>query len=141
MPAHQINPRDAVQLGGPVIQRIDVKLLTATGEVEISAFRDPTGFIPVDLEGPAERAAKVRVASTIAGAHLRRVEELSGATMEMLDYVMGTVLVDGSPIAGPDGKPLLSPGFVEAYQQLVEVRKGKAGDDDDQPEDAAPAPD
>ena len=129
-----IDVAGAVQLGGPVVQRIDVQLLTVDNEVTVHAFRDPTGLIPVELEGSAERAAKVRVAMVIAGAHLRRVEQVSSATMEMLDFVMDQVLDDdGKAITGPDGTPLLGEKFIAAYQQLVVVRRGEEHDDDGQP--------
>lgn len=123
-----IDTSSAHLLGGSTVKRIDGSVDLGNGEVTVTAFRDPTGLVPIpDLEGtPAMLAARVRLATALAGGHLRRVEELSRATMEMLIFVMDKVLdpATGQAITGPDGEPLLSQAMVDAFRQLEKVVGG-----------------
>lgn len=129
-----IDPNAAHLLGGSTVKRIDASVDIETGAITITCFRDPTGVVPIpEITGtPAETAARVRVGTMLAGAHYRRVQQLQTATMEMLEYVMGQVIVDGKAIAGPDGTPLIGEGMIDAYQHLLSVTRPpetEGGDD------------
>lgn len=130
-------------LGGTVVKRIDATLDIDAATVSVTGFRDPTGLMPmVELAGTsAELAMKVRLGMALAGGHIRRVEQVQAATWDMLAFVMDEVAPDGKAIAGPDGEPVLSTNFIEAFLHLKETLQGPAEEDEAdaaEGEDAAP---